>query len=118
MRGLNKVILIGNLGKNPEIQILEGNIPVARFTLATSDIKKDKTGKTTSATEWHNIVAWRGLAEIAQKFLSKGSRVYVEGKLRTRSWDDKEGNKRMQTDVIAENIIMLDKKSDETQADQ
>ena len=112
MRGVNRVMLIGNLGKDPDIQFLEGNIPVAKFSLATTESFKDRTGKTISQTEWHTIVLWRGLAELAQKFLHKGSMVYIEGRLKTRSWDDKDGQKKYATEIIGDNLIMLDKKTD------
>lgn len=112
MRGVNKVILIGNLGKDPEIQVYEGNISVARFTVATTESFKDKTGKLVAATEWHSVVAWRKLAEVAQKYLYKGSLVYVEGKLKTRSWEDREHVKHSATEIVADNLIMLDKRSD------
>lgn len=111
MRGVNKVVLIGNLGKDPEVQILEGNITVAKFPLATTETFKDKNGKLVSQTEWHTVVLWRGLAELAQKFLHKSSLVYVEGRLRTRSWEDKDGSKKYATEIVGENLIMLDKKS-------
>ena len=94
MRGVNRVILIGNLGKDPDVQYLEGNIGVAKFPLATTETYKDRTGKLVSQTEWHTVVLWRGLAELAQKYLHKGSLIYVEGRLRTRSWEDKENNKK------------------------
>jgi single-strand DNA-binding protein len=112
MRGVNKVILIGNLGKDPEIQYLEGNIPVAKFPLATTETFKDKSGKLISQTEWHTIVLWRGLAELAQKYLHKSSLVYIEGRLKTRYWEDREHNKKVATEIIGDNLIMLDKKSD------
>ena len=112
MRGVNKVVLIGNLGKEPDVQHLEGNIAVAKFPLATTETFKDKSGKLNSQTEWHTVVLWRGLAELAQKYLHKGSLIYVEGKLRTRSWDDKEGNKKYATEIIGDNLIMLDKKAE------
>jgi single-strand DNA-binding protein len=112
MRGVNKVILIGNLGKDPEIQYLEGNIPVAKFPLATTETYKDKTGKPVSQTEWHTVVLWRGLAELAQKYLHKSSLVYIEGRLKSRHWEDKEHNKRSVTEVIGDNLIMLDKRPD------
>lgn len=112
MRGVNKVILIGNLGKEPDIQYLEGNIPVAKFPLATTETYKDKTGKLISQTEWHNVVLWRGLAELAQKYLHKSSMVYVEGRLKTRYWEDRDHNKKMAAEIIADNLIMLDKRSD------
>ena len=112
MRGVNKVILIGNLGKDPEIQFLEGNIAVAKFSLATTETFKDRSGKLISQTEWHTVVLWRGLAELAQKFLHKSSQVYVEGRLKTGSWEDEDGNKKFATEIIGDNLIMLDKKSD------
>ncbi len=112
MRGVNKVILIGNLGKEPDIQYLEGNIPVAKFPLATTETYKDKTGKLISQTEWHNVVLWRGLAQLAQKYLHKSSLVYVEGRLKTRYWEDRDHNKKMAAEIIADNLIMLDKRSD------
>jgi single-strand DNA-binding protein len=103
-------MLIGNLGKDPDVQFLEGNIGVAKFSLATTETFKDRTGKLISQTEWHTVVLWRGLAELAQKYLHKGSLVYIEGRLRTRSWEDKEGNKKFATEVVGDNLIMLDKK--------
>lgn len=112
MRGLNRVMLIGNLGKEPEMQFLEGNIAVAKISLATTETYKDKTGKLISQTEWHTIILWRGLAELAQKYLHKGSLVYIEGRLKTRSRLDKEGIQRNETDIIADNLVMLDKKND------
>jgi single-strand DNA-binding protein len=115
MRGVNRVVLIGNLGKDPEIQYLEGNIPVAKFLLATTETYKDRTGKLMSQTEWHNVVLWRGLAELAQKYLHKSSLVYVEGRLKTRYWEDRDHNKKMATEIIADNLIMLDKRTDGTQ---
>ncbi|MEO7121126.1 MAG: single-stranded DNA-binding protein [Ginsengibacter sp.] len=112
MRGVNRVVLIGNLGKDPEIQYLEGNIPVAKFLLATTETYKDKAGKLISQTEWHNVVLWRGLAELAQKYLNKSSLVYVEGRLKTRYWEDREHNKKTITEIIADNLIMLDKRTE------
>ena len=112
MRGVNRVILIGNLGKDPEVQYLEKNISVAKFPLATTETHKDKNGKLVSQTEWHIIVLWRGLAELAQKYLHKGSLIYIEGRLRTRSWEDREGNKKFATEIVADNLIMLDKRTD------
>jgi single-strand DNA-binding protein len=112
MRGINKVMLIGNLGKEPDVQVLDGNIAVAKFSLATTETFKDRSGKLTSQTEWHTVVLWRGLAELAQKYLHKGSLVYIEGRLKTRSWDDKEGNRKFATEIIGENLIMLDKRAE------
>lgn len=112
MRGVNKVILIGNLGKAPDVQHLEGNISVAKFPLATTETFKDRTGKLVSQTEWHTVVLWRGLADLAEKYLHKSSLVYIEGRLRTRSWDDKDGLRKFATEVVGDNLIMLDKKID------
>ncbi len=112
MRGVNKATLIGNLGKEPDIQVLEGNIPVAKFPLATTETYKDKNGKLVSQTEWHSIVLWRGLADLAQKYLHKGSLIYLEGRLRTRSWEDKDGVKKFATEIIGDNLIMLDKRTE------
>ncbi len=112
MRGVNKVMLIGNLGKDPDMQFLEGNIGVAKFSLATTETYKDRSGKLISQTEWHTVVLWRGLAELAQKYLHKGSLVYIEGRLKTRSWEDKEGNKKFATEIVGDNLIMLDKRND------
>lgn len=105
-------MLIGNLGKDPDVQYLEGNIGVAKFPLATTETYKDRSGKLISQTEWHTVVLWRGLAELAQKYLHKGSLIYVEGRLRTRSWEDKEGNKKFATEIVGDNLIMLDKRTD------
>lgn len=112
MRGVNKVMLIGNLGKDPHMDYLEGNIGVAKFPLATTETYKDRNGKLVSQTEWHTVVLWRGLAELANKYLHKGSLIYIEGRLRTRSWEDKEGNKKFATEIIGDNLIMLEKRGD------
>lgn len=110
MAGVNKVILIGNLGKDPEVRHLEGGAAVANFPLATTETFKDKNGNRQEQTEWHNIVVWRGLAEVAEKYLKKGMTIYIEGKLRTRSWDDKEGNKRYTTEIVGDSFTMLSKR--------
>jgi single-strand DNA-binding protein len=94
------------------MQFLEGNIGVAKFSLATTETYKDRSGKLISQTEWHTVVLWRGLAELAQKYLHKGSLVYIEGRLKTRSWEDKDGNKKFATEVVGDNLIMLDKRTD------
>lgn len=112
MAGVNKVILIGNLGKDPEVRYLEGGTAVAKFPLATSESYKDKTGKKIDQTEWHNIVLWRGLAEVAEKFLKKGMQVFIEGKLRSRSWEDKEGNKKYITEIIGDNLTILGRRDE------
>lgn len=116
MSGINKVILVGNLGKDPEVRHLEGGAVVAKFPLATSESYKTKDGQRVDQTEWHNVVMWRGLAESAEKFLRKGSLVYIEGKIRTRSWDDKDGNKRFATEIIADTMTMLGSKRTEEPA--
>ena len=107
MAGINKVILVGNLGKDPEVRHLEGGTSVAHFTLATNDYYKDKQGNRVERTEWHNITAWRGLAEMAEKYLKKGQQVYVEGKLRTRQFQDKDNQTRYITEIVADEISML-----------
>ena len=107
MAGVNKVILVGNLGKDPEVRHLEGGVSVAHFTLATNEYYKDKQGNRVERTEWHNISAWRGLADMADKFLKKGLQVYIEGKLRTRQYQDKDQQTRYITEIIADEISML-----------
>ncbi len=107
MAGVNKVILVGNLGKDPEVRHLEGGNSVANFTLATNEYYKDKQGACVERTEWHNISAWRGLAELVEKYLKKGSQVYIEGKLRTRQYQDKDQQTRYITEIIAEEISLL-----------
>ena len=113
MSGVNKVILIGNLGADPEVRHLQNGASVANFRIATSETYKDKTtGEKREQTEWHSIVAWRGLAEITEKYLRKGSKVYVEGKLRTRQWQDKEGTTRYTTEIQADEMNLLDRRTD------
>ncbi len=108
---VNKVILIGNLGRDPEVRYLEGNVAVAKFSVATNESYKDKKGDRQTVTEWHDVVAWRGLAEIAEKLLKKGSQIYVEGKLTHRKYQDKEGIDRYVTEVVANNFRILDRRS-------
>lgn len=107
MSGVNKVILLGNLGKDPEIRHLENGRSVANFTLATSEVYKNKEGNKVTNTEWHNVVLWTPLAEVADKYLKKGSQVYIEGKITTRSYDDKEGNKRYITEVVGREMNLI-----------
>ena len=111
MSGINKVILVGHLGKDPEARQLEGGVSVVSFPLATSETF-NKDGRKVEQTEWHNIVMWRGLADIAAKLLQKGKLVYIEGKLRTRGFEDKEGVKKYTTEVVAENFTLLGRKND------
>jgi len=107
---INKVILIGNLGKDPEVRHLESGVAVCNFSIATGETYKDKnSGEKVTHTEWHNIVLWRGLAEVAEKYLKKGAKIYIEGKLRTRSWQDQEGNTRYTTEILGDNMTMLGK---------
>jgi single-strand DNA-binding protein len=114
MSGVNKVMLIGNLGKDPEIRYSEGGIPRLNFSLATSEFYKDKTGNRSEHVEWHNIVMWRTLAENAEKLLKKGMQIYVEGRLQTRQWNDKEGIKRNVTEVVADNFVILQRRDHPT----
>jgi single-strand DNA-binding protein len=110
MAGVNKVILVGYLGRDPELRHLEGGLMVARFSLATTEVHKDKNGNRIEHTEWHNIVLWRILAENAEKLLKKGSQIYLEGKLQTRDWQDKDGNKRQTTEIVGETFQLLGKR--------
>lgn len=109
-RSVNKVILVGNLGKDPEVRHLENGAVVANFSLATSETYKDRnTGEMLTNTDWHNIVLWRGLAEIAEKYLHKGDKVYIEGKLRNRSYQDQEGATKYITEIVGDNLVMMGK---------
>jgi len=110
MRGLNKAMLIGRLGKDPEMTNFESGVVKASFSLATGEVYRNKEGEKIERTDWHNIVMWRKLAEIAGKYLKKGSRVYLEGKIKTRSWDDKDGNKKYITEIEVSDMHMLDPK--------
>jgi len=112
MAGINKVILVGNLGKDPEVRALESGVKVAQFSLATTESYKDKEGNWKDQTEWHNIVAWRYLADKAENNLHKGSQIYLEGKIKTRQWTDQNNVTRYSTDIIAEKFIMLGRRGD------
>lgn len=109
MAGINKVILVGNLGKDPEVKTVSNGVQVARFSVATSESYTNKEGQKIENTEWHNVVLWRGLAGVAEKYLKKGNKVYIEGKLRNRQYDDKDGNKRYTTEVEATDMLLLDR---------
>ena len=112
---LNKAMLIGNVGRDPEVRYLDGqngNAKVATFTLATTERYRDRNGETRENTEWHNIVAWRNTADVVEKFVKKGTQVYIEGRIRTRSWDDQTGNKRYTTEIIADTLQLLGRKTD------
>jgi single-strand DNA-binding protein len=107
-KSVNKVILVGNLGKDPEVKYTPSGVPVAKLTLATNERYKDKSGEWKDRTEWHNVVLWQRLAEIAGEYLKKGGKVYIEGRLQTRSWDDKQTNqKRYMTEVVASDLVLL-----------
>jgi len=113
---VNKVILVGNLGKDPELRYTPSGAAVANFTIATTERYKDRDGQTQEKTEWHNIVAWRQLAEICGKYLHKGKQVYIEGKIQTRSYDDRDGNKRYITEIVADQMQMLGRAGDDNNA--
>jgi len=115
---VNKAILVGYVGNDPEVRYLDSGTPVCTFRLATSEVYRNKNGEKVTTTEWHNIVLWRGLAEVAEKYVKKGMQLYIEGRIRTRSWDDKDGNKRYTTEIVADNMQMLGKRSDESFSSQ
>ncbi len=110
---VNKAILVGNVGKDPEVRYLESGVAVCNFPLATSETYKNRNGETVTNTEWHNIVLWRGLAEVAEKYIKKGKQLYIEGRIRTRSWDDNDGNKKYITEIVGDNMQMLGRKQDD-----
>ena len=105
--GINKVILIGNLGKDPISQDIGNGVKKVTFSLATTESLLSRDGTKTEHTEWHNIIVWRGLAEVAEKYLRKGNTVYIEGRLRSRQYDDRDGNKRNITEVLCDNLVMM-----------
>ncbi|MFM8685074.1 MAG: single-stranded DNA-binding protein [Bacteroidota bacterium] len=107
MGGLNKAMLIGNLGKDPEVKVLDNGAKIATFPLATSETYKDREGIKQTRTEWHNIVLWRGLADVAELYCRKGGQIYIEGRLSTRKWDDKDGHTRYTTEIIGDQMVLL-----------
>ncbi|MGD0457216.1 MAG: single-stranded DNA-binding protein [Terriglobia bacterium] len=113
---VNKVILIGRLGKDPEVKYTPSGAPVAKFSLATDEVFKDRSGEQQKRTEWHNIVAWNKLAEICGEYLTKGKLVYIEGSIRSRQWEDQAGNKRTAYDIVAGRMQMLGSKADSDRA--
>ncbi len=117
MIGVNKVILVGNVGKNPDVVTFpsDGATPVkkASFPLATTEARRNRDNERVEITEWHNVVCWRGLADVAERILTKGAQIYIEGRLQSRSWEDKEGNKRHVTEVVADNLLLLSKRQQE-----
>ena len=112
MSSVNKVILVGRLGRDPEVRYTPSGSPVANFSLATDEAWKDKNGEKQQRTEWHNIVVWDKLAEICGQYLTKGKLVYLEGRLQTREWDDRDGVKRRTTEVVVTNMVMLGSKGE------
>src|SRR6201988_4587943 len=116
MAGVNKVILVGNLGKDPEMRRLDGNIPRVSFSLATTEYYKDKDGNRIEQTEWHNIVMWRTIAESAERILKKGYTIYLEGKIQTRRWQDKDGQQRSTTEIVAETFQLIRKNEGASQS--
>mgnify|MGYP006307188485 CR=1 FL=1 len=115
---VNKVILVGNVGKDPEIKHLDSGVPLASFPLATSETYTAKNGDKVTSTEWHNIVLWRGLAEVAEKYVKKGKQLYIEGRINTRSYDDKDGNKKYFTQIVGNVMQMLGSPSDNKSGNQ
>jgi single-strand DNA-binding protein len=109
---VNKVILIGNVGKDPDVRYMENNVAVAKFTLATSETYKKSNGEVVKNTDWHNIVLWRGLAQVAEKYVKKGSQIYIEGRIKSRSYDDKDGVKKYITEIVGDNMTLLGKRED------
>jgi len=112
---VNKVILVGNVGKDPETRYLEGGTAVSKFPLATSEVYKNREGEKITTTEWHNIVLWRGLAEVAEKYVKKGSQLYIEGRIKTRSYNDQDGKTKYITEIVGDVMQMLGRKTDESQ---
>jgi single-strand DNA-binding protein len=111
---VNKAILVGNVGKDPEIRHLENGTPVCTFSLATSENYTNKSGEKVTNTDWHNIVLWRGLAEVASKYVKKGSQIYIEGRIKSRSYDDKDGNKKYITEIVGDTMQLLGRKPDDS----
>ena len=112
---VNKVILIGNVGGDPETKYLDNGTPLCRFSLATNEVYKNKNGEKVTQTEWHNIILWRGLAEVAEKYVKKGTQIYLEGRIRTRSWDDQDGNKKYTTEIVGDSMKLLSRRQDNMQ---
>ena len=113
---VNKVILVGNVGKDPETRYIDESTAITKFPLATSETYKNKSGERVSNTEWHNVVLWRGLAQVAEKYVKKGTQIYLEGRIKTRSYDDADGNKRYITEIVGDQLQMLGRKPDDGSA--
>ncbi len=114
---VNKVILIGNVGNDPEVKYIKEDVPVAKFSLATSESYKNRDGEKVTNTEWHNIVAWRGLAKVVEKYVKKGSKLFIEGKITHRKYEDKDGQTKYFTEIVCRDMTMLDSKSSSNQSD-
>lgn len=110
---VNKVILVGNVGKDPETRYIDETTAISKFPLATSETYKNKNGERVSNTEWHNVVLWRGLAQVAEKYVKKGTQIYIEGRIKTRSYDDADGNKKYITEIVGDQMQLLGRRSDE-----
>ena len=110
---VNKVILVGNVGKDPETRYLDESTAITKFPMATSETYKNKSGERVSNTEWHNIVLWRGLAQVAEKYVKKGTQIYIEGRIKTRSYDDADGNKKYITEIVGDQMTLLGRKPDD-----
>ena len=115
---VNKVILVGNVGKDPETRYLDETTAITKFSMATSETYKNKSGERVSTTEWHNIVLWRGLAQVAEKYVKKGTQIYLEGRIKTRSYDDAEGNKKYITEIVGDQMQLLGRKPDSGDGNQ
>ena len=110
---VNKVILVGNVGKDPETRYLDESTAITKFPLATSETYKNKSGERVSNTEWHNVVLWRGLAQVAEKYVKKGTQIYIEGRIKTRSYDDADGNRKYITEIVGDQMQLLGKRPDD-----
>lgn len=110
---VNKVILVGNVGKDPETRYLDESTAITKFPMATSETYKNKSGERVSNTEWHNVVLWRGLAQVAEKYVKKGTQIYIEGRIKTRSYDDADGNKKYITEIVGDQMQLLGRKPDD-----
>ncbi|MDF1575679.1 MAG: single-stranded DNA-binding protein [Bacteroidales bacterium] len=114
---VNKVILVGNVGKDPETRYLDESTAITKFPMATSETYKNKAGERVSTTEWHNIVLWRGLAQVAEKYVKKGTQIYIEGRIKTRSYEDADGNKKYITEIVGDQMQLLGRKPDDADGD-
>jgi len=112
---VNKVILVGNVGKDPETRYLDETTAITKFPMATSETYKNRSGERVTTTEWHNVVLWRGLAQVAEKHVRKGTQIYIEGRIKTRSYDDADGNKRYITEIVGDQMQLLGRKPDENE---